>query len=153
MYFILSLLINFYLSIFNTCIITYFYSFISNTSSNYNNSVVEKIVDGLSNLRNNKDKEAFINFVVDEFFVLSNKKRQETLLELFDDKKVAVDFSENKEETISVSPYVHSIVNNSDRPMEFVNKDTGLKIFVKTAKKKGSYCLLGLIPEGFSSLV
>ncbi len=111
------------------------YSFISNTSSNYNNSVVEKIVDGLSNLRNNKDKEAFINFVVDEFFVLSNKKRQETLLELFDDKKVAVDFSENKEETISVSPYVHSIVNNSDRPMEFVNKDTGLKIFVKTAKK------------------
>ena len=111
------------------------YNFISNTSSNYDNRVVEKIVDSLSNLRNNKDKEAFINFVVDEFFISSDKNRQETLLELFDDKKVAVDFSENKEETISVSPYVHNIVNNSDRPMEFVNKDTGLKIFIKTAKK------------------
>lgn len=112
------------------------YTFISNTSSNYDNVIVEKIVEGLSNLKRNKDKESFIDFVVDEFFVESNKNRQELLLELFDSKKVVVDFAENVEKSIEVSPYVYNVVSNNDEPLEFTNKDTGLKIFVKTNQKR-----------------
>lgn len=111
------------------------YSFVSSTSSNYDSVIVEKIVEGLSNLKTYRDKETFIDFVVDEFFVESRKERQETLLGLFESKEVIVDFCENEEGFVQVSPYIHSVVEKSNKPMEFVNKETGLKIFVKTNKK------------------
>ena len=112
-----------------------FYNFISKTVDCYGNNTTKEIIERLSKIKDEDNKKMYIEFIIDEFFISSDDRRQKLLLNLFDNKSVSVDFGENNENVISVSPHVHNIVSNSNSPLEFVNKDTGLKIFVKRIKK------------------
>lgn len=110
------------------------YNFIEKTVTCYDDLVTEQIISLLSNINNESDRKTFVDFVLDDFFISSDEKRQKTLLDLFDNKKLKINFQEAEESIISVSPYIYNVVSNSSEPLEFVNNKTGLKIFVKSKK-------------------
>ncbi len=114
---------------------TSIYKFLNQSADYYEENITKDIIKRLTKLQKDDDKEMYINFIIDEFFVSSDENRKKVLLNLFDINSISIDFEENNENTISVSPYVHRIVSENNGPMEFVNKDTGLKIFVKTNQK------------------
>lgn len=111
------------------------YSLINKSCGCYSDDIAKNIIDRIEKLKTHDNKEMYIDFIIDEFFASSDTNRQRVLLNLFDNKTVSINFAENNSSVVAVSPFVHGIVSNSDEPLEFVNKDTGLKIFVKQMKK------------------
>ena len=103
----------------------------------YREKILKKIVKKLRNTQSAENAKKIIEYIRTEQFIQSSPKMQRELLKselhLGDKKKIEINGI-----TIDIADYhyVRRKIENNDGKMTFINPETGIKVKIKTKKKK-----------------
>lgn len=101
----------------------------------YDSNIVSIAVERLSSMQFKKNIKMFVDFITDEYFMNSDVNRQKTLLNLFSIESETEKIGRNLEITVPDISYLESVIAENNKTLEFKNKETGMKVFVKTTTK------------------
>ena len=111
-----------------------YYDFAHLVEDYYDSDIVNMAVDTLSSIRSKKNTKMFVKFITSPYFLRSDINRQKTLLKLFSVESKTEKLGQELEIEIPEFSYLEEKVLDSSKPLEFTNKETRIKVIVKSNK-------------------